>query len=155
MNKVKPYPVGVDLMWLGQDQNGVLAAFITAGFGPVPESMLDEAGQVVADIESELLDLPRVSDAQLHVAVPRPDDFVSLAERGFLVFDWRDAHRSLSEETECYELVASPKSFASPSEKVAARSIPVVRLSGLIFSHRVSLRGLERFIKVGSGITGT
>ena len=42
------------------------------------------------------------------VDLPRPDDFIDLAKRGFYVYDWSDIHKVQRSETNCYELIAVP-----------------------------------------------
>jgi hypothetical protein len=42
------------------------------------------------------------------IQVPRPDDFIDMAERGFFVYDWYDIHRTQSDRTNLYELMATP-----------------------------------------------
>lgn len=93
------YPDGVDCTWLGVDQFGAVAAFVTAGEGEIPCALL--AGSVVdlCDIEALLMALPVVGGATLHVSVPRPDDFLDMAYRGLYVYDWSN---------EGYVLVAAP-----------------------------------------------
>lgn len=40
--------------------------------------------------------------------MPRPDDFVELAEQGLFVYDWTDIHRKRKDYLHAYELVAVP-----------------------------------------------
>ena len=79
---------------------------MTGGRGPVPAQVLLET-YPLADIEEQVLTLAKASDIDLRVRMPRPDRFVTLAERGFFVFDWSDVHRTEAYIDE-YELMALP-----------------------------------------------
>ena len=99
----RPYPRGADCVWLASDQNGHVAAFVTAAAGPIPTAVL----QTTLPVEqSEILvcSSPRTTTARLLISVPRPDSFVDLAERGLFVYDWHEYGRS----TGVYEVVATP-----------------------------------------------
>ena len=99
----RPYPRGADCVWLASDQNGHVAAFVTAAAGPIPTAVL----QTTLPVEqSEILvcSSPRTTTARLLISVPRPDSFVDLAERGLFVYDWHEYGRS----TGVYEAVATP-----------------------------------------------
>jgi hypothetical protein len=104
----QPYPEGLDCVWLASDRDGHLGAFITAGVGPIPLTVLDSACMPVDDIEGHLCRLPPVSRARLLVSVERADDFIELARRGVFVYDWTDVHRSTRAELRVYEPVAVP-----------------------------------------------
>lgn len=106
----RTYPVGLDCVWLAVDGHDQLAAFITAGEGPIPEEILCYPNIGVEDVEATLLTLPKVGAAELRVTVPRPDDFLELAERGLFVYDWTDVHRKNHDRIRSYELVALPRS---------------------------------------------
>lgn len=105
---MKNYPKGVDCVWLATDKNGCLGAFVTAGEGPIPIQALASEIIPVDEIEIEVNSLQRTSDARLMATVPRPDDFIDMAERGFFVYDWSDIHRKSQERIHAYELVAVP-----------------------------------------------
>lgn len=100
----RPYPEGIDTLWLASDHAGHLGVFVTGGSGPIPVQAL-RPDYPLEDLEARLLELPKASDIDLRV--PRPDGFVALAECGFFVFDWSDVHRTEAYIDE-YELVASP-----------------------------------------------
>lgn len=104
----RPYPDGIDCVWLAVDRDGHLGAFVTGGEGPIPLQALNSAHSPVEEIEERIYDLPRVSDARLLVEMKRPDDFVAIAERGFFVYDWTDVQRTMRESVHAYELVAVP-----------------------------------------------
>jgi hypothetical protein len=103
------YPEGLDCIWIAIDQGGKIGAFITAGVGPIPADVLQDTQLIsVQNLEERLLELPRISDARMLVSLPRPDDYVSLAERGFYVYDWSDVHSDATDLTNAYELTAIP-----------------------------------------------
>lgn len=104
----RPYPNGIDCVWLASDNEGRLAAFITAGEGPIPAEALKFDRLPVEDIEGLIGDMPRVSEACLLVVVKRPDDFITFAERGLFVYDWTDVHRTTRQAVHAYEAVATP-----------------------------------------------
>lgn len=106
---------GLDLVWLGVDAKGQLAAFVTAGEGPIPDSALEHA-LTEPGVESQLLDLPLSSADELLIDAPNPASFIALSQRGLFVFDWQDAHRTLRESTQRYELVCRPSQPLSASE---------------------------------------
>jgi hypothetical protein len=106
---MREYPAQVDCVWLASDRVGQMAAFITAGEGPIPRVLLDHDEFDIEAIEPLIIDLPRVGGVQLLVSVPRPDDFIAMAERGIFVYDWTDIHRA-SDFLRAYELVAIPLS---------------------------------------------
>lgn len=104
----RPYPEGIDCVWLASDREGYLAAFITAGAGPVPIEALKCDYVHLEDIEALVCGMPIVSGARLLVSVKRPDDFVDLAARGVFVYDWTDINRIARDAVGAYEPVAVP-----------------------------------------------
>jgi hypothetical protein len=141
MMSVKPYPEGVDCVWLASDQAGHVGAFITAGMGPLPETALDASHIPVEDVEGRLCQLPVVSKAQLLVSVKRPDDFLDLAERGVFVYDWTDIHRAAHDALQVYEPVAVPLTPVTvdslPSDLAVLAE--AVQLAKVVFSSNVPL----------------
>ena len=105
---LRPYPEGMDCVWLASDRAGHLAAFITAGIGPIPIATLAASALPIDEVESSLCELPQVTQAKLLVSVPRPDDFIDLAERGLFVYDWTDISRTARDALHVYEPVAVP-----------------------------------------------
>lgn len=102
------YPTQLDCVWLASDSSGALAAFITAGEGPIPIEVLSRCD--VTSLEREILrSLPAFTQATVLVSVPKPDSYRELAERGLFVYDWTDLHRVRADETRAYELVARPQ----------------------------------------------
>jgi hypothetical protein len=104
----RPYPEGIDCVWLASDRDGHIGAFITAGAGPIPVDALNSERLDVEDIEERVCSLPRISTARLLVRVKRPESFIAMAERGLFVYDWSDVHRTAREELRGYEPVAVP-----------------------------------------------
>jgi hypothetical protein len=119
----KRYPLQIDCVWVASDRNGKLGAFITAGCAPIPTEAFDEEFMDVPDIEQRIGVMPTVSKCQLLTRhIPRPDDYIALAERGFYTFDWTDVHPR-GPRLNAYELVALPERPAAidalPHELVA------------------------------------
>lgn len=104
----RPYPDGIDCVWLASDRAGHLGAFVTGGVGPIPIQALTCEDAPVENIEELVCDLPNASTARLLVSIKRPDDFIELAERGVFVYDWSDVHRTARESIHAYEPVAAP-----------------------------------------------
>jgi hypothetical protein len=131
---------GLDLVWLGADAQGWLAAFVTAGEGPVPTAALPYAlGE--PDLESQLLLLPVRGSQVLLTTVPDPSSFIELSSRGLFVFDWTDVHRTLRDATQRYELVCRPLHPLSvealpPALQIAARA---ALLEGVRFTEQTSV----------------
>lgn len=133
---MQAYPEGIDCVWLASDREDRLAAFITAGVGPIPLKAFNPACVPVEDIEGRLCQLPPVSQARLLVSVKRPDDFIDLAERGLFVYDWTDISRITREALQVYEPVAIPTmpitTASLPSD--LATLAKVLRLDCLAFA---------------------
>ena len=105
------YPEQLDCAWVASDRDGHVAAFVTAGIGPIPVLALNNTGPLlVEDIEEAIFRLPKVSACCLLVSVPRPDSFIAMAERGFFVYDWSCLHRTRVSEIDEYEPMACPVS---------------------------------------------
>jgi hypothetical protein len=97
---------GFDCAWLVSDSAGCLAAVVTAGVGPIPESVF--GGPVdLCDLEYRLRQLPVVGEANA-LADGDATSFLDLARRGLFVFDWTDVYSSNREKTDAYQLVAAP-----------------------------------------------
>jgi hypothetical protein len=105
---VADYPAGLDVEWIAVDRNGHVGVFTTGGIGPIPNVYLTGSGwwdQIWDAIGS----LPEVSEHDLLVTLPRPDDFIAFARRGLFAFDWADVHRTIGGATNRYELQARPR----------------------------------------------
>lgn len=100
---------GFDCMWIASDKDGYVAAFFTAGQGPIPGLAVKNKKLALDDIEDEVYKLLMISDVDLHIVVKRPDDFIEMSKRGFFVYDWRDIARTSNQASNQYELVSSPK----------------------------------------------
>lgn len=104
-----PYPSDLDCVWFGKDLDGYLGAFITAGSGPIPTSLLAELGEEIWKIEAFVKDIPVSSSVDLHIDVPHPGGFTEIASRGFFVFDWRNMENAVDESNASYQVVAAPR----------------------------------------------
>lgn len=96
-----------DLLWMASDAKGQVGVFITAGEGPIPKTMVSGIDDL-AEVEEEILRLPPRCEHRLLASMPRPDDFIALAERGLFVYDWQDVHRTAAAATHCFEHIALP-----------------------------------------------
>jgi len=119
---------GIDAAWIAIDSRGQVAMFTTGGEGPVPESAIPST----EDAESEVLALPEICGCDLLVNLPRPDEYVAFASRGFFAYDWSDVHSSKKHALGGYELQARP------SRPLTLTDLPP-SLQGLALSTR--LRG--------------
>jgi hypothetical protein len=90
------------------DRDGRVGVFVTGGEGPIPADALLSERVSVEDIEARLHELPSITSAKLLVSLPRPDDFLNLAQRGLFVYDWTDVHRVAAAKLNSYELLAVP-----------------------------------------------
>lgn len=132
----RPYPEGIDCVWLASDREGHVGAFITAGAGPIPTEALSSVSMPVEEIEGRLCRLPSVSPVRLFVSVKCPDGFTDLAKRGVFVYDWTDVGRTAREAQRIYERVAVP------IEPIATSSLPsdlaaltkALRFADLVFA---------------------
>ena len=97
----------IDCAWLACDTFGRLAVLITAGCGPVPAAVFE--GPVdIFDIEERLCALPYNGTIRLRLSATDVPSFTALAERGLFVFDWSDIHKVGANQTNAYELMATP-----------------------------------------------
>jgi hypothetical protein len=62
---------GCDFVWLASDLTGNVAAFMTAGAGPVPLSAMNHPMVPAEDAEAAPAELPVVSAAQVLVDLKR------------------------------------------------------------------------------------
>ena len=131
------YPDGSDCVWVAIDQNGSLAAFVTAGEGPIPTAFL-KSGYVLESIEDIICNLAITSEARLLASMPRPDDFINMAERGFYVYDWTDIDRTANEVLDAYELVAAPinpTNIEMQSTDIK-ELVAIVKLEGIVYAEK-------------------
>jgi hypothetical protein len=112
----QPYPLQIDCVWIASDRNDRVAAFVTAGCGPVAKLALEHPFAEVEEIEAALLLLPKTSDFRLGANLGRTDSFERLAERGFFVHDWSDVNETNANATHAYTLVAFPLNPISSSK---------------------------------------
>jgi hypothetical protein len=119
------YPSGVDGVWLAADRSGHVAAFVTAGAGPIPIHWLNTNLLSIDSTECELDGLPFVSEADLLEEYDRPGDFIDLAKRGIFAYDWSDVHSTMRVELRAYQLIAAPTKPVS-IESLPAKFIDVL-----------------------------
>ena len=73
-----------------------MGVFTTAGTGPIQKACLAEA-EVLDQIWDAIRSLPEVTENELVVTVPSPDDFIEFAKRGLFSLDWTDVYRAKNE----------------------------------------------------------
>jgi hypothetical protein len=120
---------GVELDWIAVDTEENIGYFSTAGFGPIPASVIS-LGEVGDGLEELVRNLP-ICTSSVVTSLFRRDitDWIRAAERGLFAFDWRSSSSS-------YELIARPakpvscKLLSEPAMRVLVqRSLLPVRLS--------------------------
>ncbi|MGO4702666.1 hypothetical protein [Dyella sp. 2RAB6] len=132
------YPRDRDLLWMASDAKGHVGVFLTAGQGPIPTQVLSRLEEL-CETEEEISHLRRLGGHRLLVSVPKPDDLIALAEQGFFVYDWQDAHRSAANASHRYELVSIPDNpvlIGDLQERLAGLA---VALEGFDFERGVAL----------------
>ena len=131
------YPSGIDLVWLGVDRSGAVAAFITAGDGPIPLSILQHIATDDVDVEDEICHLTEVSGSILTVSVPRPDSFMSISGKGIFVYDWGEFLHNPIGIKHSYRLVARPNApvLFSALPKKFRDVVPYVEFTNVSFGN--------------------
>lgn len=79
--------LGLERDWLATNSSGETGFFSTAGFGPIPRSLIREPrlNETFERVES----LPVVSGFEIiHPSESNLQDWVSVAKRGIFAFDW-------------------------------------------------------------------
>ena len=127
-----------DWTWVGQDRNGLLASFTTAGEGPAPGSLFNVAKrEEIFSIEDEILKLPEITSAVLNPKVNYPNvgSYLKLSQRGFFSFDWSDVHKQTIDKKHTYELISKPSNPLLYSSLSAdeLKLLFVINLSGADF----------------------
>jgi hypothetical protein len=130
------YPWESDCVWTASDRVDNLAAFVTAGAGPIPKHLIDEGLALLLDCERKLLELPKISKVFVCDVPGHLTSFLELAERGFFVYDWLDVHRVV-DKSGAYELVAYPQNaLLLPA---LSSDIVSTRFAGVEFSQNVRI----------------
>jgi hypothetical protein len=137
----RPYPEGLDYVWLALDAKGHLGAFTTAGVGPIPLQALNNEVGPIDCLEDAVLELPKISEARLLATSGDLSSFVALAERGLFVYDWDDVHQTRQNRTNKYELQVAPHNplRAGSLPKELALFVASVRLGDVDFSDCLSV----------------
>lgn len=103
--KIRAFPQSYDWAWLACDRDDHVAAFITAGAGPIPIVVL-ESDLPVEESEGLIRSLPATTTARALISDCDVTSFMTLAQRGVFVYDWQDVHRRA--RTFMYDIVAAP-----------------------------------------------
>jgi hypothetical protein len=101
------YPYGTDYEWCAIGAVEQVAVFTTAGIGPMPVALLGDLPLTDAFMDA-VRHLPMRGRATMLVSLPRPDDFIHFASRGFFAYDWEDFHRTRG-RSGCYEMLSRPE----------------------------------------------
>jgi len=78
---------GLELDWLACDEDGFVAMFSSAGFGPVPDAAIAIADSL-AEVFDRIKALPVTGDTAPVSGRTEPDDWIAAAQRGLFAFDW-------------------------------------------------------------------
>jgi hypothetical protein len=131
--RIKASPRAFDWVWLACDRDDRVAAFVTAGAGPIPTAVLD-SNLPVEDGEALIRSLAATTVARSLLAKGDVTSFMALAQRGVFVYDWQGVH-SARMHIHSYELVAvpdTPARFDSLPDELAKLS-RVVRFDKVSF----------------------
>lgn len=80
-----------DVEWFATDSAGNLAAFVTAGLGPVPLCVFEQELSLIG-LHTRVDALPAISTTEpVDRAQGTNPSFVRLAAKGFFVYDWNHA----------------------------------------------------------------
>jgi hypothetical protein len=132
--RIKASPRDFDWVWLACDRDDHVAAFITAGAGPIPMAVF-ESDLSVEEGEALVCSLAATTIARSLLSKGDVTSFMALAQRGVFVYDWQDVH-SARMHTHSYELVAVPDtpvrfdSFPNELAKISR----IVRLDKVSFA---------------------
>jgi hypothetical protein len=147
------YPKQLDWVWLATDREDHIAAFITAGSGPIPLDYLNSPLDVFeCDLESECNKLPIRGAVELLIDLRYPESDVDLASRGCFTFDWFDVHRTYKDSKGKYEAIARPAEpirLASVPSNIAIAATRCI-FRELVFSHETRI-DVRRFFDCVSG----
>jgi hypothetical protein len=129
---------GYEFDWFAVDTAGHIGHFSTAGFGPVPLSILDSLDHTQKDevwlLGEQLLALPVIGRATGHLP-GRIDDWLELARRGLFGFDWKHwsgPYRRAATPSVPIEFAALPAKFQP--------LVGLVTLPGIRFAELESVR---------------
>lgn len=101
---------GLELDWIGLDQNRKIGLFSSAGLGPVPASFVNELTDAEYDRLMDLImNLPEIGISRSPSGGAVSCDFFRrIGNRGLFVYDFQDIHRESIRESGVYELQAIP-----------------------------------------------
>ena len=107
ISRFRMYPLGSDVIWLSADCESNVAAFVTGGAGPIPKLFASDLDKFEL-VEDMIAGLLPTGEAEMLTSVKRPEDFISMSQRGIYVYDWCDVYRSDVKRTNAYEIVSRP-----------------------------------------------
>jgi hypothetical protein len=124
---------GIEFDWWATDQDGHIAIFCSAGYGPIPLAALEDPRATAdADVAALLIDgLPSRGRWRAEGRGPGEcREWVQLAERGLYVFDWAPYHGP-------YDRVVVPEVALTRSglPDVIASARALLMLPSICFTH--------------------
>jgi hypothetical protein len=127
---------GGEFDWFAVDADGHVGHFSTAGYGPIPKSVLRHYGQI-KKLNEHLLALPVNGEAQGHLP-GTIDDWLEMARRGLFSYDWQHWKGP-------YRRAATPSSPLTVDHLPTAlqAAVKVVHLTGVRFAESFALRPEE------------
>ena len=76
---------GIEFDWLAHDPDGSVGLFMTAGYGPVPQSSY-AAAKELDDVD--IASLPVICGFRLEIQAPITTSYEQPAQRGLYCYDW-------------------------------------------------------------------
>lgn len=136
------YPILIDFEWFATDGIGHVARFTTGGEGPIPRCVLENM-RLVEEACDAMANLLRIGSAQLHMKLPRQEDFETLSATGVFGYDWSDVHRTNVERVNAYEKLSSPTQALLIEDIGGAlrEAASLVRLEQLRFGEVMRING--------------
>ena len=118
-------PQSFDWVWLACDRDDRVAAFVTAGAGPIPTVVL-ESDLPVEDAETLIRSLAATTGARNLFSKGDATSFMDLAQRGVFVYDWQDPYEHVAVPDTPVRVDSFPEELAKLSR--------IVRLDNVSFA---------------------
>ena len=83
--------LGMEFDWVCVDCNLNVGYFSTAGYGPIPEQVMF-MGDLMRNLTDSVDELPQILDESEVGIFLDNEELVSIARKGFFVFDWNHFH---------------------------------------------------------------
>lgn len=79
---------GIEFDWLACDLDGSVSLMMSAGYGPVPESVYTHSGELDELLDPALERLAVIGGFRLELHPPRTTPYERPAKRGIYCYDW-------------------------------------------------------------------